>query len=81
VIVKVRYFAGAHEIAKADAEKLRVRDGASLEELAEQVIKLHPGLKRLRGSVRFSVNMEVAGESRALKDGDEVGVLPPVAGG
>jgi len=31
--------------------------------------------------VRFSVNMEVAGETRSLREGDEVGVLPPVAGG
>jgi molybdopterin converting factor subunit 1 len=81
LIVKVRYFAGAHEIAKVEAEPLKVSEGASVKELAEEIVKLHPGLKKLRTSVRFSVNMEVAGETRSLRDGDEVGVLPPVAGG
>jgi len=81
MIVKVRYFAGAREIATVEAEPLRVREGASVKEVAEEVMQLHPGLKRLRSSMRFSVNMEVAGETCSLRDGDEVGVLPPVAGG
>ena len=80
-MIKVRYFAGAHEIAAVESEPLDVKEGASVKELAEEIVRLHPGLKRLRSSVRFSVNMEVAGEGRTLRDGDEVGVLPPVAGG
>jgi molybdopterin converting factor small subunit len=81
VIVTVRYFAGAHDITKVGSEPLRVREGASLRELAEEIVKLHPGLQKLSSSVRFSVNMEVVGETRRLREGDEVGVLPPVAGG
>ena len=81
MIVKVRYFAGAHDIAAVEAEPLKVRQGASVRDLADEIVKLHPGLAKLRSSVRFSVNMEVAGEGRTLRDGDEVGVLPPVAGG
>jgi molybdopterin converting factor small subunit len=81
VIVKVRYFAGAHDIAAVETEPLRVRQGASVRDLADEIQKLHPGMSKLRSSVRFSVNLEVTGEARTLRDGDEVGVLPPVAGG
>ncbi len=52
-----------------------------MRELAKAIVALHPSLKRIERSVRFSVNLEVAKEDDALSDGDEVGVLPPVAGG
>jgi len=81
VRVMVRYFGGAHEIAATEREALRVRSGASVKEVANEMERLHPGLRRLRSSVRFSVNMELADESQTLHEGDEVGVLPPVAGG
>ena len=47
----------------------------------EEVVRLHPGLRGLRRSIRLSVNLEVVDGEVTLHDGDEVGVLPPVAGG
>ncbi len=79
--VKVLYFAGARDLASVDGESIQLGEGASVSSLAEEIISLHPLLKRIQRSVRYSVNLEVAKEDRALRDGDEVGVLPPVAGG
>ncbi len=79
--VKVLYFAGAREMASVESESISVDDGSSVGTVAEEITRLHPELKKLKGSVRYSVNLEVADEGDKLSDGDEVGVLPPVAGG
>jgi len=81
MMVKVLYFAAAKDIAKARDERVSLRDGATLEDLASEVARLHPQLSSMKRSVRFSVNLEIASPSAKLSEGDEVGVLPPVAGG
>jgi molybdopterin converting factor subunit 1 len=80
-LVKVLYFAAARDIARTRDEGVSLRDGATLEDLASEVVRLHPQLSSMKRSVRFSVNLEVANPSAKLSEGDEVGVLPPVAGG
>ena len=81
MMVRVLYFAGARDLASVDKESLPLGEGASLEDLAREIFLKHPALKRMERSVRFSVNLEVADGRSELRDGDEVGVLPPVAGG
>jgi molybdopterin synthase catalytic subunit len=79
--VKVLYFASSREIASASAEGIDLPNGSNLGDLARDMFKRHPGLKKLEKSIKFSINFDVAESDAALKDGDEVGVLPPVAGG
>jgi molybdopterin converting factor subunit 1 len=79
--VKVLYFASARDLASTSAETLTVPEGYSLAGLASTIFRLHPALGKQRSSVKFSVNFDVVGTDSQLKDGDEVGVLPPVAGG
>lgn len=79
--VRVVYFASARELASTRGETLSLSDGASVEDLARKIMELHPELRPLERSAKFSVNLEVTGSETRLKEGDEVGVLPPVAGG
>lgn len=79
--VRVLYFAAARDMASVGSEDVSLSERASVGDLAREMIRLHPALKNLVGSLRFSVNREVSGNSERLRDGDEVGVLPPVAGG
>jgi len=79
--VKVLYFAGAREIVAKGEEVMEVKDGASLDDFSAALFRAYPGLGKLAGSVRFSVNLEVAGGRTTLHESDVVGVLPPVAGG
>ncbi len=81
MIIKVLYFAAAKDIARTKDESVSLRDGATLEDLASEVARLHPRLSSMKRSVRFTVNLEVASLGAKLTEGDEVGVLPPVAGG
>ena len=79
--VRVRYFASARDAAAVGNETVQLGDGASVGELAAEIRKAHPAFGRLAGSVRFSVNLELVSQKTVLHDADEVGVLPPVAGG
>jgi molybdopterin converting factor subunit 1 len=79
--ISVLYFASARDLASTRAETLTVPEGSSLGGLAAAIFRLHPALGRQKSSVKFSVNFDVVEADTPLKDGDEVGVLPPVAGG
>ena len=79
--IKVLYFAGARDTVAKGKESLELREGASVEDLAAEILRLHPAFAKVARSVRFSVNLEVAARRTVLHDADQVGVLPPVAGG
>jgi molybdopterin synthase catalytic subunit len=79
--VRVLYFAVARELASKSVETLSISEGSSVADLAKEVQRVHPPLKTLKNSAKFSVNLTVVDEGTVLKDGDEVAVLPPVAGG
>ncbi len=79
--VKVLYFASAREISGGKEESLALPEGASVSDLSEAICELHPAMRGLSRSARFSVNLELVEPGRTLRESDVVGVLPPVAGG
>jgi len=81
MIVKVLYFSSAQGLANLKSEDMRLVDGCSVKEMAGEMLRLHPDLKSIEPTIRYSVNFEIAEENATLHDGDEVAVLPPVAGG
>jgi len=64
----------------ASAATIELPEGASVGDLLERVGKIQHATPALRG-IAVSVNAEYATASRLLRDGDEVGLLPPVSGG
>jgi molybdopterin converting factor subunit 1 len=79
--VKVLYFANAKDAVGKVEETLTLRPGASVSILLRQLIAAHPQLAPMGRSLRFAINQEVVDSRAVLGDGDEVAVLPPVAGG
>jgi len=79
--VKVLYFASAQGLANLKSERMRLGEGSSVKDMASEVIRLHPDLKSIEPTIRYAVNFEIAGQDAPLHDGDEVAILPPVAGG
>src|ERR1700712_2298498 len=80
--VRVIYFAAARELAACAREELaHTSHELALSEfvrwLGDEKPKLAPYLARMR----FAINGELANMEARVKDGDEVVVLPPVAGG
>jgi molybdopterin converting factor small subunit len=79
--VRVLYFASAQGLANLQSEKMGLREGSSVKDMVSEMLRLHPALKSLARTFRYSVNFVIADDDEPLHDGDEVGVLPPVAGG
>ena len=62
-------------------ESVELAGGKTVGDLTEEVARLHPPLREILRTSRFSVNLELVGGEKPLHESDVVGVLPPVAGG
>lgn len=79
--VTVLYFAAAREKAGLAEEPLELLEGARAADLRAAIATRHPALAPLLPRMRLAVNRELCEDARALAAGDEVAVIPPVAGG
>lgn len=79
--VQVLYFAVFKERLVKDHESVELADGKCVQDLVDVLAEIHPAIAALRGKFRVAVNQELVGDEHALADGDEVALIPPVAGG
>ncbi len=80
-MLRILYFAAARELAGCDQEEVALE--ASLDEAAFKAWlgKRHPRLLPHLGRMRLALNGELRPNLTVIKNGDEVCVMPPVAGG
>ena len=79
--VKVLLFAVARERAGVEQVELDLPDAARVADALPRLAELHPGLDGIIGRARVAVNQEFSEHERALEDGDELALIPPVSGG
>lgn len=79
--IRVLLFGQLKDIVGRQEESLDLQPGTSLSDLMARYAQQFPKFKPMAGSIACSVNREYAPASSVLKDGDEVGLLPPVSGG
>jgi molybdopterin synthase catalytic subunit len=79
--IHVRLFAIQRMQTGLRGLELDVPAGASVGDAWRALVGEHPVLASGEGSVRFARNGVYAGEVDELADGDELAVIPPVAGG
>lgn len=80
--VNVLYFGVIRErIAGKKEEVVDLPEGSTLREVFDAVNAAHPGLERMVGHMRVSLNQALASPEQAVADGDEVAFIPPMAGG
>ena len=77
----VKLFGALREQAGAKELELELPDGARVCDLRRVLAASYPVLEKYGDRIAASVNLEVAGPDQVLADGDEVALLPPVAGG
>lgn len=77
----VRLFALQRQQLGRRTLDLALPAGASVAEAWESLAAAHPVLAPARSSMRFARNGVYADPSERLEDGDELALLPPVAGG
>jgi molybdopterin converting factor small subunit len=87
--VGVRYLAQLRGLAGCAGERVELTESCTLAGLVAVLLERHPGLKNalsdgtghIRPGILVFVGDEQAGPERALKEGDEVTFLTPIAGG
>ena len=79
--IRVLLFGQLKDIVGRQEETLELDPGARLSTVVSRYGERFPRFQALTGSIACSVNQEYAAASATLRDGDEVGLLPPVSGG
>ena len=81
LMIQVRVFAFGmlKDSLGAEASEIALREGSTVADLLAEVSRAHPAAP-LRG-IAVSVNAEYATAEQVLRQGDEIGLLPPVSGG
>ena len=79
--VRLLYFAVLRDIAGTSAENLELPSGSRAVDVWERLRSTHRELAAYRLPPMVAVNEEYVEAERALRDGDELAFIPPVAGG
>ena len=79
--IRVLFFGALKDLIGRSAESIELPDGAEVRELLLYYARVVPRFEAMMTSLAIAVNQEYAGAERLLREGDEVGLLPPVSGG
>lgn len=79
--VTVRFFARYAELAGIDTASVRVADPATVADVLRAVRAALPAATALPERPLAAVNLRQARLDAPVRDGDEVALLPPLAGG
>ena len=81
MIIDVKLFALAKELAGADSIRIELPAQATIAVLRAAICEAHPKLAPVMGQVMLAVDTEYAGDEQILEEGAEVACIPPVSGG
>ena len=81
ITVTVRLFAAYREAVGKVELPLDMPSNATVGDLAREMVKRYPSLPRDPKRLVVAVNQEYRDHNHALRDGDEVALIPPVSGG
>jgi len=79
--IQVLFFGILKEIVGRSAETVDLPEEARIRELLVHYAQKVPSFETMLPILAVAVNQEYSGVDRTLRDGDEVGLLPPVSGG
>src|SRR5258706_1873103 len=79
--IHVLYFAVFRERLGRSDEAIELPAGATVADAIAALAARHAPIAQLRGKFRIAVNQDFAEDARTLAEGDELVLIPPVAGG
>jgi molybdopterin converting factor subunit 1 len=81
MMIAVRLFARARDLAGRDVLPVELSAGASVADLRQEIRKACPALTDLLTRSRIAVGDDFAEDESRLQPGAEVAIIPPVSGG
>lgn len=79
--VTLIYLQAIRKAAGTERETVELAAGATAGDALSRAVVRHPQLEAWRPSLLIAVNEIWAAPEEALKEGDEVALMPPVSGG
>jgi len=79
--IGVLLFGVLKDLAGRSSEAVDLPEGVRVRDLLLYYARESPQFELMVPSLAISVNQEYSGADRVLREGDEVGLLPPVSGG
>lgn len=79
--VRLLAFAGARDVLGAAELSVALESPCTASQFLDDLCGLHPGLVPYRKALRLAVNSTYVGWGDPITPGDEVALIPPVAGG
>ena len=79
--VRVLYFAVFREKLGREDDVVALASGSCVRDAIAALAARHEAIARLQGRFRVAVNQDFSDDDRVLVDGDEIALIPPVAGG
>jgi len=79
--IGVLFFGVLKDLVGRSGETVDLPEGAWVRDVLFYYAREAPRFEAMMPSLAISVNREYSGADRALREGDEVGLLPPVSGG
>lgn len=74
-------FAGAREVVGEPEIRFALPSSCTAGELFDEIVRAYPGLGPYKACMRLAINGVYASAADAVAVGDEVALIPPVAGG
>ncbi len=79
--IKLNFFGQLRDITKVEETEIQVKENTTVGDLVWIVGERFPNIRKHLKVVSFSINCEYATGDTKLRDGNEVGLLPPISGG
>lgn len=80
-MIRVLAFAGAKDAIGRETLEIQLVSPTTARALLDRICADHPALAPYAPSLRIAINGAYAQWSDLVRDGDEVAIIPPVAGG
>lgn len=79
--IKVKFFASLLRLVGHDELEMGFKEGTTIDLVLEKLMMDYPELEKSMNFTLVSLNHKYAHGDEILKDGDELALLPPIAGG
>ncbi|MBI2618872.1 MAG: molybdopterin converting factor subunit 1 [Ignavibacteriales bacterium] len=77
----MKLFSVARDLAGFHELEVELEQKARASSVLDVLVQRNPHFKDWKPSLRIAVNQEYVHADHALRDGDEVAIIPPVSGG
>jgi len=79
--VRVHFYAQLRDLAGTAEREVELREGARIGDLLELLYEDQPVLRQQDKTILVGAGLEFVDRNHALKEGEEIAVMPPVQGG